>query len=151
MRLDTVVILAVMQGGRPTRSTCLEVDPEIWSVLEQRCWSSNPASRPSMHALSLVFDIICALKKESKSLSDADTLKLIDIADGKGGDMELPPTRRNTHGNLKRVLSLSSKSNIIDAFKGRKRRRSSTLPNEAAVKSKLKDPPYACHWPGCPS
>jgi len=54
IRNDAGVIFFVMNGGRPIRELCLQIDDEIWAMLET-CWNENPDERPSMATLSRFF------------------------------------------------------------------------------------------------
>src|ERR1700731_1579386 len=65
---DVNVLWALVNGELPCRDRCPEVSPEVWAILHQ-CWTSGcPHRRPSMRMLSLMFNILSALRRESESI-----------------------------------------------------------------------------------
>lgn len=44
---EASVIFSVMSGGRPKREFCLQIDEDIWAMLE-KCWCAVPERRPEM-------------------------------------------------------------------------------------------------------
>jgi hypothetical protein len=81
IKFDTAVILSVMRGGRPVSQTCPEISTEVWSILE-RCWDIDAEKRPSMHALTFLFDVLCSARPRSLSVFEAN--KIVSIADRTG-------------------------------------------------------------------
>ena len=48
------VALFVVNGGRPDRYRCVQINDELWNML-QKCWNMNPSQRPSMASLARFF------------------------------------------------------------------------------------------------
>jgi len=44
---DASVIFFVTSGGRPKRETCMQINNDIWAILE-KCWDAKASRRPSM-------------------------------------------------------------------------------------------------------
>src|SRR5271154_4820071 len=150
-----MVILNVMEGGRPRHDTCPEISNEIWSVLE-RCWDSDPIRRPSINALSLLFNVTRALRQENENLSDSEAIHIADIADGKG-NLVWGQKRHRTNSSVNSVVSSMTANRILRAFNGhvpllplfRHKPAPSNVAKQNGKLSKLKDAPYACQWPAC--
>jgi hypothetical protein len=54
--IENIIRLAlfVANGGRPERSRCMQINDELWDML-QKCWNVNPSQRPSMASLAQFF------------------------------------------------------------------------------------------------
>src|ERR1700719_2977174 len=80
---DVNVLWAWVNGELPCRDRCPEVSPEVWAILHQ-CWTSGcPHRRPSMRMLSLMFNILSALRRESESIPALSPLVILDALERK--------------------------------------------------------------------
>jgi serine/threonine protein kinase len=51
---DMKVFLQVVNGRRPERNRCKQINDDVWNML-QRCWNREPSQRPSMATLMQFF------------------------------------------------------------------------------------------------
>jgi len=54
LKVDASVILFVVKGGRHKREHFVQINDDIWRMLE-KCWNIEPNRRPSMHSLFSFF------------------------------------------------------------------------------------------------
>jgi len=53
---DARVVIAIVEGGRPKRTQCLQITDDIWRFLEM-CWNVEPNQRPSMDTVLNFFKL----------------------------------------------------------------------------------------------
>jgi len=141
------VPFAIQRGERPSHHNYADINDEVWTILRS-CWEADPMERPSMHALSLLFNILAAVRS-TKPCHDSAVIK------DSNGNCRQPLCRVDTHPNVfstkpNEILRiLSPHSQILPRLLRPMRHRALSC-SEASIKSSTsKAFPYPCRWKGC--